>query len=60
MGVSTIFGTRKRTIWHLGLSRSPGNKFIRPFEIKYEYCIFLYLLFSIYEKLPSALDHACF
>ena len=32
----------KRTIWHLGLSRSPGNKFLRFFESKYKYCIFLY------------------
>ena len=30
---------------------------LRPFESKYEYCIFLYELLSFYEKVPSALDH---
>ena len=46
--------------WHLGLSKSPGNKFLRPSECKYEYCIFLYEFFSFYEKVPSGYDHACF
>ena len=45
-------------IWHLGLSRSPNNKFLSPFESKYEYFIFLYERSSFYEKVPSAFDHA--
>ena len=40
--------------------KSPGNKFLRPFESKYEYCIFLYELFVILRKVLSALDYACF
>ena len=57
---------RKKIILHLGLSRSPGNKFLRPFESKYGYCIFLYEFFSFYKfhftfhQVPFALDHACF
>ena len=50
----------EKAIWHLGLSKSPGNKFLRPFENKYKYCIFLYELFSFYEIVPSAFDHAGF
>ena len=45
---------------NLGLSKSPGNTFVRPFESKYEYCIFLLELFSFYKKVPFALDHAYF
>ena len=60
MGVSTMFGTGKKAIWHFSLSRSPWNKFLRTFESKYEYRIFLHELFSFYEKVPSALDHAGF
>ena len=60
MGVSNMFGTRKEADWHLGLCRSPGNKFLRPFESKHEYCIFLHELFSFNEKVPSTLDHAGF
>ena len=60
MDVSTMFGTEKKTIWHLSLYRSPRSKFLWPFESKYEYCIFLYELFLFYEKLPSPLDHADF
>ena len=44
----------------MGLSKSPANKLLRSFESKYEYCIFLEEPLSIYEKLPSALDHAGF
>ena len=51
---------RKKTIWQSGLSRSPGNKFLRSFERKCEYCIFLWELYSFYKKVPSALDHAYF
>ena len=46
--------------WHLDLCRSPGNKFLRPFERKYEYCTFLYELFSFYKKVPFGLNHAGF
>ena len=60
MAVSTMFGTEKKyTIWHFGLSRSPGSKFARQCEavnlmnIVYFYKIF----FSFYEKVPSPLDH---
>ena len=60
MGVSTMFSTGKKNNLAFGYSKSPGNKFLRPFECKYEYCIFLYELFSFYEKVPSTLDHACF
>ena len=60
MGVSTVFGTGKKSIWDLGLSRSPGNKFLRPFESKYGHCIFQYELFSFCEKVLSAFDHAGF
>ena len=51
---------RKKTIWQSGLSRSPGNKFLRSFERKCEYCIFLWELYSFYKRVPSALDHAYF
>ena len=60
MGVSTMFGTGKKTIWHLGLSRSPGSKLLRLFESKYQYYIFLYEIFSFCEKVPSTLDHGGF
>ena len=65
MGVSPIFGAGKK-IWHLGYSRKSRNKFLELFESKYEYCIYIvyeyciYELFSFYENVPSALDHACF
>ena len=41
MGVFTMFGTRKENFDILGLSRSPRNKFLKPFESKYKYCTFL-------------------
>ena len=50
----------EKAIWHLGFSKSLGNKFLRPSESKYKYCIFLYELFSFYEIVPSAFDHAGF
>ena len=56
--VSTLYLVREKTIWHLGLSGSPRNKLLRLFESKYEYCIFIYELFSFYEKVPSSPDHA--
>ena len=58
--VSRPFLVPAKNIWHFSLSRRPGNKFLRLFEAKYEYCIFQYELFSFFEKVPSALDHACF
>ena len=51
---------RKKKIWDLDLSGSLGYKFLRPFESKYEYCTFLYEIFSFYKKIPSAFDHAGF
>ena len=57
MGVSNVW-YRKKAICHLGLPRSPGNKFRRPFDSKYKYCIFLYEFFSFYENVASAHGHA--
>ena len=51
---------QKETIWHLGLFKSPVNKFRILFKSKYEYCMFPNDFFSFYEKVPSALDHAGF
>ena len=60
MGVCNIIGTVKKKIWDLDLSGSLGYKFLRPFESKYEYCTFLYEIFSFFKKVPSAFDHAGF
>ena len=49
MGASTTFDTKKKKKnWRLDLPRGLRNKFLSPFESKYEYCIFLYDLFSYY------------
>ena len=53
---STVVGTGKEnyTIWHFGLSRSPGNKLLRHFESKYdEYCTFLCERFLFFIKVSS-------
>ena len=55
-----MFGIEKKNNLAFGLSRSLGNKVLNPLKSKYEYCIFLYELFSLYKKVPSALGHAGF
>ena len=40
----------KKTIWLLGFSRSPGNKFLAHFESKYEYCVYFHSNFFRFTK----------
>ena len=47
MGVSTVFDTEKESL---------RNKFLKPFESKYQYYIVLFELFSLYKKVPAVLS----
>ena len=58
MGVSTIFWYRKKRTWHLGPSRNPENKFLRPFQSKYLY-ISIWTFF-ILKKVPFAVYASIF
>ena len=53
---------KEYTIWHFGLSRSPGKKLRGNMRCSKcdEYCIFSRQLFSFYEKVPSPLDPVAF
>ena len=55
MGVSTTFCTGRKNC-HLGLSSSPGNKFLWPMESKYEIVYFYVNFFHFTKKVFEAFD----
>ena len=58
MGVSIMYGTGKKGIWHLGLSRSPGNKFLLGlFKVNMNIEHFYMNFFHFTKKFLPSLDH---
>ena len=48
--VSLLFGTRKKAIWHLGLSRSLGNNFLGPLKVNMNIVYFHMNVFHFTKK----------